>query len=172
MKKTNRLILLLSLLLVGLSLTYCGSSKSSNSKFVFEKNPPFKIEDAFFQRWAAGIKEGGSGINISILLKEMQPDIAVQNIYFRSHILEAKNAPNNSNTFTANLVHGSSAKGVIMDSDSMKEAQNTPYDEFPFELKDNEAVISYWFDGKRNYFKIHNLSEKQEIAYPQAPPHN
>lgn len=172
MKKTNKLNLVLLLVLVGIIASNCGSSKSSNSKFVFEKNPPFKVEKAFFQKWAAGIEEGGSGINFTIQMEKMDPETTIQNIFFRNHIVEAKQAPKNSNIFTAHLINNPSARGVIMDSDAMKEAQNTPYEEFPFQLENDEAVISYWFNGKRNYYKIHNLSERQEIAYPQAPPRN
>lgn len=171
MKKTNSIILFLSLLFVSINFCSCGGSKSSNNNFVFEKNPPFKIEESYFQKWTSGVEEGGSGINVHILFSEMEPNMAIQNIYFRNHILEAKSSPNDPNNFTAHLKKDSDKRSFVMDSDPLKEAQNTPSEEFPFHLDENEAVISYWFEGKRNYYKVHNLSEKREIAYPQAPPH-
>ncbi len=136
---------------------------------MFEKNPPFKIEDAFYQKWAAGIQEGGSGIHISIKLKDLDPNVVVQNIYFREHILEAKNSLQALNNFSAHLINNTNKTTIVMDINPVKEAENTPSNEFPFELDQNEAVISYWFEGERNYFKVHNLTEKREIAYPQAP---
>jgi len=40
----------------------------------------------------------------------------------------------------------------------------------PFVLKDNECVISYK-DGKTTkYFKVDNITEKDLIPYPSAPP--
>lgn len=137
---------------------------------MFKKDPPFKIEEAFYQKWAAGIKEGGSGINIHIQFAEMEPNVLVQNIYFREHILEAKGSVNTPKNFTAHLNNNSKPRNLVMDSDPLKEAKNTPYAEFPFQLEKNEAVVSYWFEGERSYYKIHSLSEKKAIAYPQALP--
>ena len=145
MKKTKRLILFLSVVLMGFSFSNCGSSKHSNKNFVFEKNPPFKIDEAFYQKWAAGIEEGGSGINIHIRFSAIDPNVVVQNIYFRDHILEAKNSLQSPDDYVAHLSNNSQKRSVIMDSDQMKEAQNTPTNEFPFQLDENEAGNSYWF---------------------------
>jgi len=65
-----------------------------------------------------------------------------------------------------------SQNDIVMDIDSMKEAKNTPSKAFPFELKMNEAVLEYMVSGEKKYFKIDNLPEKREIAYPQANPNN
>lgn len=172
MGKINRIILLLPLMLVCIIYSSCGSSKHSNNNFVFEKNPPFKIEAAYFQKWAAGIEEGGSGINIFIQFDQLPSNLIVQNIYFRNHTLEAKNSIDAPENFTATLLRGKKEGSYVMDSNPLSEAKNTPSNQFPFELDDNQAVVSYWYQGERHYFKIKNLSERNNLAYPQAPTKN
>ena len=162
--------LFLSLFIVSLGVESCGSAKTSNTKSMFEENPPFKIEEAYFQKWVAGIKEGGSGINVYLIFRTIDHEVVIQDIYFQNQIRKMQNSLKNHNEYVARLSNNS-RKDVVMDIDPMKEAQNTPSQNFPFELKENEAVVSYLFKGKKNYFKIPNLTEKNQIAYPQSNPH-
>lgn len=152
-----------------LSFSNCGGAKADGPKTSFEQNPPFKISEAYYQNWVAGVKDGGSGTNVHIIFSEIQPDVVIQNIYFRNHILEAKGNINEPKQFVGYLKN-ESQRDVIMDADPMKEAQNTPSKAFPFKLENNQAVLEYWFEGKKHYFKISNLSEKEMIPYPQANP--
>ena len=50
---------------------------------------------------------------------------------------------------------------IIIDADRKKEINNKPPEtvKIPFELKENEAVISYKEDGKTKYFKIENIKQ-------------
>ena len=149
----------------------CGGTQNTEASMVFEQNPPFKISEAYFQKWVAGVKDGGSGINIYINFSEMSPNVVVQNIFFRNQKLEAKGNINEPKQFVGYLKN-ESQRDVIMDADPMKEAQNTPSKAFPFQLENNQAVLEYWFEGKKHYFKISNLSEKEMIPYPQANPNS
>jgi hypothetical protein len=117
----------------------------------------------------AGIKDGGSGTNIHITFSEINSDVVIQNIYFRNHILEAKGNINEPKQFVGYLKN-ETQRDIVMDADPMKEAQNTLSKAFPFQLEENQAVIEYWFGGKKNYFKIENLSKKEMIPYPQTNP--
>ena len=74
-------------------------------------------------------------------------------------------------SYVAHLTRDSK-NDIVMDIDPMKEAKNVPSKTFPFELKANEAVIGYLIAGEKKYFKIDNLIEKREIAYPQANPNH
>lgn len=171
MKNLQILLILLPILFLCVSFSNCAGSRTSKTTKLFEKNPPFSIKEAYFQKWVAGIKEGGSGVEVHLIMETMEPNVEIQNIYFRNHILEAQKSLDNSNEYVAHL--SSNLKNdVVMDIDPMKEAQNIPSQEFPFELKENEAVVSYWFKGKKKYFKISNISEKERIAYPQSNPNN
>ncbi len=165
--KTIAIILTLPILLF--SLSNCRGAQNNKGKMTLEQNPPFKIAEAYYQNWVAGVKEGGSGTNVHITFSEMDSDAVIQNIYFRNHKLEAKGNINEPNHFVGYLKKDIN-RDIIMDSDPIKEAQNTPQKAFPFQLEENQAVIEYWFGGKKNYYKIENLSQREMIPYPQANP--
>ena len=63
-------------------------------------------------------------------------------------------------------------KDIIMDINPVNEAENIPTKPFPFQLKLNEAVISYIYKEEEYYFKVLYITEKKEIAYPQSNPNN
>ena len=63
-------------------------------------------------------------------------------------------------------------KDIIMDADIIKEAQNTPPEKIPFQLEENEAVISYTYKGSVQYYKISNIIKDEVIAFPEAKPKN
>lgn len=165
--KTIAIILTLPILLFALS--NCGGAQIANDKTKLTENPPFKISEAYYQDWVAGVKEGGSGTNVHITFSEMDPDVVIQNIYFRNHILEAKGNVNEPNKYVGYL-RNDKQRDIVMDNDPIKEAQNTPTIDFPFQLSNNHAVVEYWFSGRKDYFKISNLSKKDLIPYPQANP--
>jgi len=49
-----------------LSFSNCAGLRVSKSD-MFEKKPPFTVKEAYFQKWVAGIKEGGSGISVHLI---------------------------------------------------------------------------------------------------------
>ncbi|SRX52664.1 hypothetical protein AEQU1_00531 [Aequorivita sp. CIP111184] len=170
MKNLKILITLFVVPLFLFSFSNCGGTQEVSIKKTLTQNPPFKIADAYYQNWVAGVKDGGSGTNIHITFNELDPDVIIQNIYFRNQMLEAKGNINEPSNYVGYLKNDA-PRDVIMDADPMKEAQNTPIKKFSFELENNQAVVEYWFNGKKSYYKILNLSQKEMIPYPQANPH-
>ncbi|MCG2417418.1 hypothetical protein K8089_00180 [Aequorivita sp. F47161] len=164
--KTLGIIFTLPLFLF--SLINCGGTQNTNMEKSLVQNPPFKITEAYYQNWVAGIKEGGSGTNVHIVLNDLKPEVTIKNIYFREQILEAKNTAATPNEFVGYL--RDVQRDMVMDADPLKETQNTPPKPFPFQLEENQAVVEYQFGGKNNYYKITNLSHKDMIPYPQANP--
>ena len=61
-------------------------------------------------------------------------------------------------------------KDIIMDGNPINEAENTPAGEFPFDLKDNEAVVSYTHSGELRFTKVVGLEKKPELSYPSSNP--
>ncbi len=167
--KSITIILTLPILLFAFS--NCGGAQKANDNLKFTPNPPFKIAEAYYQNWVAGIKEGGSGTNVHIAFSEVDPDVVIQNIYFRNHVLEAKGNVNEPNKYVGYLKN-ETQRDIVMDADPMKEAQNTPSKPFPFQMEENQAVVEYWFGGKKNYYQIENLSQKEMIPYPQTNPNS
>ncbi len=60
-------------------------------------------------------------------------------------------------------------RDIIMDSDPKKEMANKAPNvtiTFPFELTDNECVISYFVKNKKHYYKLTNIKKTKTIYYP------
>ena len=76
---------------------------------------------------------------------------------------ELKLETNSSNQlFVGNIYKKRSNKDYNLAIDSTKEFGNVAPDissKIPFELKKNEAVVSYYFKDKKYYFKIRDLQE-------------
>ena len=74
--------------------------------------------------------------------------------------------------FTRIIAHFSTSKRknrtLILDADATKELKNTlpSLEEFPFQLKENEAILSYKNENKIVYFKIENIKKTQSIPFP------
>ncbi len=150
------------------SFSNCGSSQQSKS-ISFEENPPFTISEIFSQDWVAGVKEGGSGTNVSITLSGMSDDVQMEGIYFRKKMINATQRPNAKSTYLGYFKNDSS-RDIIMDENPVKESKNTPLGTFPFDLEQNEAVISYVMNGKTKYVRVTDIVEKPMIAYPSTNP--
>ena len=162
-------ILNIPILVIAIAMEGCGSTGNVDTGISFDQHPPFQIEKAYFQQWVAGVREGGSGTDVYIEFSQMEPNVVIQEIYFRGEILEAKSSLQTPKKYSAHLTH-SSSDTTIMHKDVLKEAENTPRKSFPFQLEDDQAVMGYWFGGEKKYFKISHLDQKPRQAYPQAPP--
>ncbi|RCS28466.1 hypothetical protein DUT90_00300 [Polaribacter sp. WD7] len=142
---------LLVIATVVFGFTQCRSLK-------LENNPPFAIDNAIYSTWAGG-QAGVRGMNVTIQLKEAS-DIVFDSLYFKNKVVkvEFKEA-------TIIIANYSLSKkipsDIILDIDPKKEIVNkVPSDKkFPFELKKNEAVLSYQVGGITKYYKIPNISK-------------
>lgn len=147
----------------------CGSGKTETSTYFFEENPPFRVEAASYQQWVAGTPQGGSGVNVFISFSTIQESVVFKEIYFRGKKTEVVTSAAVRVQYVG-YFKNESKQDVIMDSNSIKEAVNTPPNKIPFQLNDDEAVISYEFNREIGYFKIENLEQKEMLAYPASNP--
>ncbi|MCB0456746.1 MAG: hypothetical protein KDC91_03310 [Flavobacteriaceae bacterium] len=148
-----------------LGVTACAGGK----EYLLEKNPPFSIKEAYFQKWVAGVQGGGSGTNLHITLSNIKEDITIEEIYFGDKLAKANKNPQNIDLYTANFLNDTN-RDIIMDGDATKEAKNVIPQVSPFSLSEKEAVISYSIKGEMYYYKITNLDEKPILAYPSSNP--
>ena len=146
------------------SFSRCGSSQQ-NKTISFEENPPFIISEISAQDWVAGTKEGGSGTNVHVTFDSLEESLKIENIYFANKILSVRQAGDSSKVFIGSY-KTVTKRDIIMDSNPVKEAKNTPIPTFPFELRTNEAVIEYSVDGIAKFFKVSDVVIKPRIAYP------
>lgn len=166
-------IVILSLSLF--SFSNCGSTKKNSesstpglTEETFQQNPPFTIEKATSQKWVAGTQDGGTGVKLEVFVSNVKEGVVFKDLYFRGKVTEAKTNPRTRVKYVGDFKN--EKKDFVMDSDPVKEAQNTPREGFPFKLKDNEAVISYEYKGKPAYYKITNIEALALLAMPAQRP--
>tara|TARA_R110000850_G_scaffold271031_2_gene404860 strand:+ start:255805 stop:256236 length:432 start_codon:yes stop_codon:yes gene_type:complete len=139
---------------------------------VLQENPPFEVTEASFQKWFGGTQEAGKGIHFNLSFSEISEDVIIQKIYFRGKEEILKQNPKNPNEYLATFID-KPKEDVVLDSNPVKEMDNprpSLVSEIPFELKAIEAVIQYQKDNKVFYYKIENIPEKDEVAYPSSKP--
>ncbi len=145
----------------------CASTQKIDSE------PPVKIIEAQSQSWVAGVRGGGSGTNVFLTFSET---IAADSLYYQGMI--AKLRPLQDPSAIKYVARFSFKKNtqddLVMHSDPLKEYGNTvvgvPSKTFPFELKKNQAVVSYKKGTKTRYFKVANIVELKQKLFPSRPP--
>lgn len=168
----NSTLQTLTTLLLVFTLTCCVSSQDKNANldsYSLTKDAPFKITEAYFQKWVAGVQGGGKGTNVYIKLENLNESITIKNLYFQDKMASLISMPLNSNTYEAKFKEEIN-NDLVMDSDVTKEAANIPPVKTPFNLEKNEAVISYIENNQLEFFKISALPEKPMLAYPAINP--
>ena len=161
--------ILLTLMIIAICITIsCGSCKAKKESVVFTQSIPFTVENTYSQKWVAGVRGGGSGLNIHTTINNISEGVIMKEFFFRKKVTEVKVSKNN--LFSG--YYKNDENTLIMDSDTQKEVVNTPPKKSPFQLEDNEAVLSYDFNNKTYYHKISNIVEKDVLAYPSSNPNN
>lgn len=144
-----------------LSTYQCSSSKQAalqTNQIALQEKPTFQIDEVVFQEWYAGIKVGGTGFNIFLPNITNDNNITLENVYFRN--LQGK------------IVKGDGFYTAVLKNPSPYytwEYPEKPAD-YPFDLKENECVISYIENSQRKYFKTTTLNEKAGAYYENGHP--
>lgn len=165
---TPKKIILMQAAVVMMTLHF---SCNSGSK-LFEENPPFQLKEVSFQNRFAGAQEFGKETEIFIHLQSIADGVDMDSIYFRGKAEALKKDSTNPLKYTT-LFRSKTKKSGIMDKNAVKEMNNPVPDifpDFPFELQDNEAVVSYRKNKKTYYYKASELKEIQAVSYPSSNP--
>lgn len=123
-----------------------------------ERNSVLELDEVHFQEWFAGINIGGTGINMFFPNIKTNGNIQLEAVYFRN--------------MKGKLQKGKAMYSAVLKNDSPYytwQPAKKPAD-YPFNLKDNECVISYIENGTTKYFKIDNLAEKAGTYYENGHP--
>lgn len=148
-------------LFILLGLASCKSAK-------IDTNPPFNISGASYNYWSGG-QQGVSGIRV-IINYTTEEEVSFEKIYFQKKEGQIDEYTREGKTFIIGRIDTSKPRGsdLIMDADPKKELNNKPPQgaTFPFELKDNEAVIVYTYKGKSHNFKVTNIKQTESDFYP------
>jgi len=154
-----------------LAILMMGFSQCSTVKKIQEE-APVSIGEVYFQKWVAGIKGGGAGLNIYIPVNDTS--IKLDSVYFRGMTTNLFPKYQEENIYVGKFISDHNKKeDLVMNSDPKAEYGNKRAiikENSPFELKQNECIISYTDGKKTKYFKIENIVEKAIVPYPSAPP--
>ena len=165
MKLLNKLTSLILMVFVMSSFSQCASTLK------LQEDVPLEIGEVYYQHWVAGVKGGGSGVNLFIPIESNQNNIVLDSVYFKGkqEKLELKNNTIYIGRFASKA---NQKQDIIMSSDPQKEYGN-PIPELsrktPFKLHDNECVVSYFEKDKIKYFKIMGIVRKESKLYQKAP---
>ena len=134
--------------------------------YKLEKKSTLNFTESYFKSWSSGVKDGGSGYSIFLLLDKnfdlKNNNTEIKGIYFKEKYAQIKGQ--GQNKFQAFIKEGSGVD--IIAEKGKKELVEIKNDEkFPFELKENEAVINYLVNDKNKYVKI-TLSKRKTMDFP------
>ncbi|OEI79594.1 hypothetical protein AST99_13575 [Formosa algae] len=153
------------------SIILCSISNCASQKL--EKVPPVGIKEIYTQHWSSGVKSGGSGTNVFIVLDaELPQHISLDSIYFKT--LQLPLAPDTRNPllFAGRKVYPADSKytsikgNAVTDQKVSENIQKEP----KFTLEDNQCVIQYTVSGDVKYFIYDQLYAKQSPPIPNARP--
>jgi hypothetical protein len=150
------------------AILFVFSSCTTSKPIILVENPPFTMGDSYIQNWVAGVRGVGSGTNVHVSFADMEEDVVIKDIYFRGKILKAHTFP----TFRDQYIgYGSRfvvkiSKDSENNQDALAATNNSATERFPFQLGENEAVVSYVYKGRTRYYKIPELTLKPMTAYP------
>ena len=166
MKALQSISLFILTFVVMTSFSQCSSSKS------LEQNPPFNVGSVYSETWTAGVEGGGSGYNIFIPVENHS--VQLDSVYYKGRSAKLETKPSNESLYIGRFLNeNNSPQDIILSNDPKEEAKNklpkVP-ENIPFELKDDECVITYLKEGKVHYVKISNVESKSSAPYPSAPP--
>ena len=158
------------------SFTQCSSSKNTSD---LNKNPEsieledrasFILDTVYIQSWMAGVRGGGSGIHMYITLESNKNNVMLDSVYFRG--LQAKVELSKISYIASFKTSANQKDDIIMSNNKNDEYGNLPPEEqnFPFQLKENECVLSYIENNTTKYLLVKNVQEKPQLEYPSAPP--
>ena len=159
------------LALFSLAITSCkcqeqtkNTPNGKENKMVQEENILF--EEVYYQKWVAGIKGGGSGINFYVVLKApLEKGIVLEKVQFESY--EGLFIKQSDTVYVANIK--TNLNDLVLDEDPKNEYGNKP----PVtKLKSKEANLYYQVKGKEVIHNFKNVKEKEMLAYPSMKPQN
>jgi hypothetical protein len=158
--------MLLALITV-FSFIKCGSTK-------FQEKPPFKITSATYNQWVGGLP-GVSGTNVKLAYTTTS-NVTFDSIYFLNRIVKMELREEKGTKLIMGYFKNESPSvkpNNNLYAVAQRDIGNKPpvSSNFPFDLKENEAVISYKKGNKIKYFKIENLKKEKSMFFPSAPEH-
>ena len=158
----NKLLLITGIATIMMSFSQCNNEQ-------FDKKAPSTITDIFYQDWVGG-RPGVRGKLVTIKMKSPKNNMVFDSIFFNNKVIKLNSSTiGDILTLTGNFVENTyQNRDIIMSSNPKEEFGNKPTTKIakiPFELSDNEAVISYIIKDKKRYYIVKNIKKGKAIYY-------
>lgn len=139
------------------------TSKCSEGKKM-DKKAPAIIGEAYTLASEDASDNFGYKLYIPVHSQE-QRDLLLDSVYFRSQIEKLDRITDGSNIlYVAEFKNFEESNAdMIMSSNPLEEMANKPpkiQKRIPFEIEDNECIVSYKYKGDVRYFKIEHIQER------------
>jgi len=157
MKFLKPIVLVLLFAFIATSIQ-CKSAQRAH-KLPVEVETTLEYTRPYFQIWNAAIKYGSSGAHLYLPNLESKTSASIQKVYFRG--------------MSGKLEKGRALYTAIITKPKLNDGSPNPnvsQEEFPFDLRPNECVVSYIENGITKYFLIDSLAEREGVYYPDGPP--
>jgi hypothetical protein len=143
------------IILISIAFFGCGTSKIKA-----QNEHPFKVVEATYTNF---VSEQPDSVVTTLKITTNNPEIQLDSMYFRNHSVPLKRIESDENSvFVGSFTTSNMPHDYILHSDPKQEFGNKPpviVSELPFKLTDNEAVASYFYKDKINYYKISAVKE-------------
>lgn len=159
----EKYIYLLFLGFLPLAFSCCGASKLNEDK-VFQTKPPFEVVQSTYHTWVGGQPEV-KGLRIEIEIGNSE--IELDTVFFRNMKTKLKkDMSSNADLYIGTFVFPQKNE-FKFHMDPEKEYGNIAPDirqKIPFQLKKDEAVISYTYKSKLKFYKLEHLIETKSSS--------
>ncbi len=148
-----------------LAFTGCGSSQ------VLDEEAPVTFDAVHAEPWTAGPDKKYKGVNLLFPVKA-GVYIVLDSVYYKDQKAPLERIQkDNYLVYKATLEVSDAPYDLVMHADPKEEFGNRPppLKKVPFELEDDEAVISYTRNGKVRYFKVSGIRPSPAIHYRERP---
>jgi len=128
------------------------------------ETPPFKVVGASYNYWVGG-QPGVSGIKVNIGI-DSNSKIEFDSIYYLKYQAKVENKTIKGKTYIiGNFDTSTRERELELQGDDFNEVEK-PKKSHPFELKENEAVIRFNYQGKIKYYKVLKMKKTKSDFYP------
>jgi len=165
MKSLKRISSLILMLVIMASFSQCSTAQK------LQKKAPMELGNTYAQKWVAGVSGGGSGINVFVPVKDNI--VTLDSMFFRGQKVKLEFIDANQSLYVGRFpTEFNQSKDIILSSDMKAESKNKLpklKGHMPFEMNDDECIITYRNGEKTLYYKISNIKIEQPVHYPSAP---
>ncbi len=148
------------LFLVSSTLFYSCKSTKVNTNF------PFKLIETSYYRWSGG-QPGVKGTNVVLKIRNANlTNFEADSIYFNNKVVKAETHIKKDTIIFMGYFTEYKAPVDLELTPQLNNKIPLLAFQNPYHLIDNEAIFTYFLNGKKQFIKISNLKETDKNYYP------